>query len=138
MLNEQEAHESEICQKMTESSIKIIYPTTNSKERIKIKLIDQWEKEWQVSDGNNKHLKKLLPSIKERLQLKWISGGYKISQILTDQGNFKEFLKKISKAENAECDDCKNLVDNALHEIFFHQKRFKNYQRTFFTLHIFE
>ena len=67
--------------------------------------LEQWNRRW-VTTPNGSTLRKFFPTIKSRLEKKWVLPDYWVSQILTGHGGFRAKLFKHGKNIDPLCPTC--------------------------------
>ncbi|XP_023237932.1 uncharacterized protein LOC111636823 [Centruroides sculpturatus] len=93
-------------------------PISYIKRLLRQESIDEWQEEWSYS-MKGRHTFWLLPNIEERINdLRWLSSDFITTQLLTNHCNTKEYLKRIGKQQDTQCECGKgeHSLDHVINE----------------------
>lgn len=77
-----------------------------ARKTVREETIGVWQARWDDLEHKAQWTKRLIPIIKKWLDCKHRTIDFRVTQVLTGHGSFKEFTKKIKKSPNNECLYC--------------------------------
>ncbi len=94
-----------------------IITKTRLKQFIHNKNLEEWNNRW-IETTTGAYTKQYFPTIKDRQKAKnKFKTNFYLTQIITNHGNFKSYLKQFHIIDNELCDNC-GEEDNANHRIY--------------------
>ncbi|XP_023238437.1 uncharacterized protein LOC111637226 [Centruroides sculpturatus] len=94
---------AKVATSLTETTYNKI-PVSYIKRLVWQESIEEWQEEWSYSD-KGRHTFWLLSNIEERLNdLRWLTSDFITTQLLTNHCNTKEYLKRIGKQQDTQCE----------------------------------
>ena len=97
-------------------------PSPEDKQQERTRSLREWQQRWQRSQ-NGRWTYTLIPRVEEWLKRRYGEIDFFLTQILTNQGCFFEYLHRFRLAESPFCPTCPNDSENAEH-VTFHCGRF--------------
>ena len=80
-------------------------------------LMKEWQEKWE-NDPKGRWTYQLIPELDKWINRKHGAVNYYLTQALTGHGCFKKYLYKCKIADNPDCSDCPDEIDDAMHTIF--------------------
>lgn len=89
-------------------------PLVPSVGEVRASLLEDWQQRWD-SGETGRHTHGLLPIVRERLALRWVRPGHRLSQFLLGHGEFGDYLFGRALRDRSSCLDCGYLTDDVWH-----------------------
>lgn len=87
-------------------------------KRIKEDTVEEWQREWEKSDGTAVWTKKLIPHVRPWIKRSHGESNYYLSQPLLGRGCFMAYLHKFKLKASSRCMYCECGLDDCEHTFF--------------------
>jgi hypothetical protein len=114
-----------LCKQLSEDAIHShnrqvfdLMPIKSAKKKLKNKLINEWNIRW-TEGTTGRHTFKYIGSVEERNKIEdKMLFNHKLTQVITNHGNFYSYLKRFGKKDIDSCDTCLGQTEDSDHKIF--------------------